>query len=279
MQLFSTFASNSAFLMRTSIGKLAVLLILFFYLPGRCLAWGTNGHRIVAEIAYSYLTPKARAEVAKILGNESMAIASNWPDFIKSDTAYRYLNSWHYIDFDKPYDYAAMKAFLSADTSADAYVKLNWLIAQLKKKNLSADKKKMYLRLVIHIVGDLHQPLHVSPSGDAGGNDIKISWFNQPSNLHRLWDEQLIEYQQLSYTEYVKAINFTTQAQRNAWQKQPVTQWVFDSYIISRRLHDELNQPNPKLSYEYNFRHVQTLNDQLLKGGVHLAGLLNQLFS
>ena len=136
----------------------------------------------------------------------------------------------------------------------------------------------MYLRLVIHIVGDLHQPLHVSPEGDAGGNDIKVQWFGQSSNLHRVWDEQLIEYQELSYTEYTAAINHTTSVQRAKWQKQPISDWLIESYKISEALHDELKEPNPRLSYLYNFKHVQTLNDQLLKGGVRLAGVLNAIF-
>jgi hypothetical protein len=137
----------------------------------------------------------------------------------------------------------------------------------------------MYLRLVIHIVGDIHQPLHASQTGTTGGNDIKLTWFNEASNLHRVWDEHLIEFQQLSYTEYVKAINFTTTAQRKTWQAEPMSKWIFDSYQISQLIHQEIKDPNPKLSFQYNFNHVQQLNDQLLKGGVHLAGLLNEIFS
>ena len=136
----------------------------------------------------------------------------------------------------------------------------------------------MYLRLLIHIVGDVHQPLHVSEEGDAGGNDIKVTWFGTPSNLHRLWDEQLIDDQKLSYTEYTKAINFSTAAQRKVWQSQPISQWLFESYTISVQLHNEITSQNPKLSYRYNFDHIYTLNDQLLKGGVRLAGVLNDIF-
>jgi hypothetical protein len=242
------------------------------------MAWGMLGHRIVGEIADSYLTPKARAEIKKILGNETIAMASNWADFIKSDTNYRYLSPWHYINFEKGLTYQQMLDYLKKDTVADAYTKLNFLAGELKKKNLPQDKKLMYLRLLIHIAEDLSQPLHVSPVGTTGGNDIKLSWFNTPSNLHRVWDEHLIEYQQLSYTEYARAINFTTAAQRNAWMKQPITQWLFDSYTIAQQLQNELTTQNPKLGYEYNFKYVATLNEQLLKGGVRLAALLNEVF-
>src|SRR5207245_1748795 len=98
-------------------------------------------------------------------------------DFIKSDTSYKYLNSWHYADFDKDLSYTQFRQTLKRDTVADAYTRLNFLIAQLKKKNLPMEKKRMYLRLLIHIVGDVHQPLHVSATGDEGGNNIKVSWF------------------------------------------------------------------------------------------------------
>jgi hypothetical protein len=264
--------------MKIQTFKKLLLIGLFFYLPFQSMAWGLLGHRIVGEIAYSYLNPKARLEIKKILGDESLAIATNWADFIKSDTTFKYLDAWHYINFDEGLDKEGLKAFLKKDTAVDAYTRLNFLASELKKKNLPKEKKLFYLRMLIHIAGDLHQPLHVSPKGDRGGNDIKVLWFNQPANLHSVWDSNLIEAQQLSYTEYTKAINHTTTKQRAAWQKQPVSEWIYESYEISRKLRSEIAKPNQKLSYEYNFKHLHTLNDQLLKGGVHLAGLLNQVF-
>lgn len=247
-------------------------------MPFQSMAWGMLGHRIVGEIASTYLTAKARKEIQQILGNESIAIASNWADFIKADTAYKYLNSWHYIDADSGLNNTELQAYLKTDTATDAYTKLNFLVKQLKNKNLTHSKKLMYLRLVIHIAGDIHQPFHAAHTGDAGGNDIKVSWFGQPSNIHRVWDEQLIDFQKLSYTEYTAAINHVTPRQKTVWQKQPISKWIFDSYSISEQLHKELRQPDQKLSFLYNFKHIETLNEQLLKGGVHLAGLLNQIF-
>jgi hypothetical protein len=73
---------------------------LFFSLPFFCFSWGVLGHRIVGQIAESYLTPKARIGIQKILGNESIAMVSNWADFIKSDSAYQYIYNWHFIDID-----------------------------------------------------------------------------------------------------------------------------------------------------------------------------------
>jgi hypothetical protein len=258
--------------------KVVIIAVVFLYLPYQSMAWGMLGHRIVGEVATSYLSAKAAKQIKKILGNESIAMASNWPDFIKSDTNYRYLSDWHYIDIPKGTADADLAAAFKKDTAANAYNRLNFLIAQLKNKNLSQNEKVMYLRLVIHIVGDIHQPFHVSAEGDRGGNDIKVTWFNEPTNIHSVWDSYFIESQQLSYTEYTKAINFTTADQKAQWQKAPITDWLSESYKISEVLHDELKQPNQKLSYLYNFNHLDTLNQQLLKGGVRLAGLLNEIF-
>jgi hypothetical protein len=264
--------------MRKSLLRILILAFICLYLPLRSGAWGMLGHRIVAQIAESYLTEKTRTEIRKILGNESLAMSANWADFIKSDTAYRYLNPWHYINFRKGMSYEEMVTYLKTDSTVDAYTRLNFLVSELKKKNLPQEKKVMYLRLLVHIAGDLHQPLHASPEGSTGGNDIKVNWFNEASNLHRVWDEHLIEYQQLSYTEYVKAINFTTPAQRKQWMAEPLSRWIYDSYVIAGKLHEEIKEPMPRLGFRYNFDHVQTLNEQLLKGGVHLAALLNEIF-
>jgi hypothetical protein len=244
------------------------------------MCWGQLGHRIVAEIAQSYLTSKTKAEIKKILGNESLAMASNWADFIKSDSTFKYLDTWHYINFEKNLTYNQLKEVLRKDKGKvnDAYAAIVFLTKELKKKSLPLNKKQMYLRLLIHIAGDVHQPLHVSPVGSTGGNDIKVQWFSQFSNLHRVWDSDLIEEQQLSYTEYSNYLNHTTVAQRQKLQSEPLSKWLYDSYTIAQKLHDEITDSNPKLGYRYNYDHVQLLNEQLLKGGVHLAGLLNGIF-
>jgi hypothetical protein len=259
--------------------KLSVLLlgILFTYLPLQSMAWGMLGHRIVGQIADSYLTKKARKNIELILGGESVAMASTWADFIKSNPAYSYLSAWHYVDFDKPLAYPQMQAFLKQDTATDASTKLNMIITQLKNKNLEQGKKLLYLRMLIHIVGDVHQPMHTAHTEDKGGNDVKLFWFNKPTNLHALWDSNLIDDQQLSYTEYANWINRSTTEQRTALQHDEISKWLYESSQISEKLYTEL-KPEAHLSYRYTFDHIAIANQQLLKGGIRLAGILNQLF-
>ncbi len=212
-----------------------------------------------------------------MLGNETIAIASNWADFIRSDTAYRYLNEWHYIDMKEGMSFHDLEDYLLRDTSTDAYTKINFLKAQLKSKQASRSEQVMYLKLLIHIVEDIHQPLHTADK-EQGGNGIKVLWMNEPSNLHRVWDADLIGYQQLSYTEYTNAIDHASKLQVKAWQQQPVSQWLFDSYVMGIRVLKEIKEPNQKLGYRYNFDHIAELNEQMLKAGIHLAQVLNDIY-
>ncbi len=259
---------------------LSLLLISIFYAPMKSFAWGANGHRITGQIAFNHLTGKAKRNIAAILGNESLPYATNWADFIKSDTNFNYLSSWHYINLKSGLDSASVQAYLKQEENGtNVYSKVLWLGAELKKKGLSNDTKKFYLRLLIHFVGDLHQPMHTGRPDDLGGNRINITWFNEPSNLHRLWDDQLIEFQKLSYTEYAKEIDHVTKKQRKFLQSTPVSHWINESYVIAEKLYSEIKEPNPRLSYRYSFDHIELLNSQLLKGGVRLAGMLNDIFS
>ena len=263
--------------MKTTFFKKIILFVAVCYIPLQSMAWGTNGHRICGQIADSYLTPKARKAIEAILGNESIAITSNWADFIKSDPNYKYLYNWHFVDFDKPYTYPDMMAFLKQDTAVDAYTKMNFLIAELKKPTTTKTNKLLYLRMLIHIVEDVHQPMHTAHADDKGGNDFKVQWFGKDSNLHSVWDSQLIDYQQLSYTEYATMINHTTATERASLQKDPISKWLFESNQLAEKLYTDI-KPGDNLGYKYNFDHIATLNQQMVKAGVRLAGLLNQIF-
>ncbi|HET6996372.1 MAG TPA: S1/P1 nuclease [Chitinophagaceae bacterium] len=268
--------------MRTKLFKGIALLVVSFFLSFSSFAnwwWGMTGHRVVGEIAESYLTPKARAAVKAILGDESLAMAANWADFIKSDSNFNYLNPWHYVNMKGGLTRDEVVNILKPDTGVNLYAKMNFIIRELKKKNLEKEKKIMYLRLLIHFVGDLHQPLHVGGRPeDLGGNRVRVLWFNDSTNLHSVWDDKLPEYQKLSYTEWAKAINHTTAKQRTGWQKAPIYEWFFESYKAAQDIYAEITRPYQRLSYRYNFDHIDTINEQLLKGGVRLAGLLNDIF-
>ena len=255
-------------------------LILFFmlYFPLQSMAWGMLGHRIVGEIADHYLNKKARKGIAAILGNESIAMSSNWADFIKSDPSYNYLSNWHYVNIVSGKTEQEVVQGLEADTATNAFTKIIFLSSELKKKELPQADKILYLRMLIHLVGDIHQPMHVGRPEDLGGNKVRVLWFNEPKNLHQVWDDALISSQNLSYTEYTKAINFVTNDQRKIWQTQRVSFWFYDSYLIAEKIYADVKAPDEKLGYTYNFKYKATAETQLLKAGVRLAGMLNNIF-
>lgn len=241
--------------------------------------WGMTGHRVTGEIAESYLTSKARKAIKEILGDESLAMASNWADFIKSDSNFNYLSPWHYINLKGGLTHDEVINILTPDTGINLYSKLNFVTRELKKKELDKDKKILYLRLLIHFVGDLHQPLHVGGRPeDLGGNRVRVIWFTDSTNLHSMWDDKLPEYQKLSYTEWTKSINHSTKKQRSDWQKVPITEWFFESYQLAQEIYAGITRPNQRLSFRYNYDSIEIINQQLLKGGVRLAGLLNEIF-
>ena len=253
------------------------VLGLLIYSPICTMAWGVIGHRVVGQIAETYITARSKANIYKILGNESIAMASNYADFIKSDTSLAYVSPWHYVNVPGGKTLSEFEDFLKNDTSINAYTKLNFMVKELKSNKLSAENKLFYLRLLIHIVGDLHQPLHIGRKDDQGGNKIKVTWFNANSNLHRVWDDQLVTFQQLSYTEYAAVINHPSITQKKLWLSQNINLWLFDSYQTVDKIYTDI-KTDDKLDYQYNFKFVAVLNAQLLKGGVHLAGILNSIF-
>lgn len=259
-------------------GGIIFLITLLLFCQHEGHAWGLNGHRIVGEIAEKYLTKKARKAVSAILGDESIAMSSNWADFIKSDKKYNRFYNWHFVNIEAGKSCEEIKDFLSSDTATDAYTRINFLIEGLKQGSLPDSLKKEYLKLLIHIVGDLHQPLHVGHYSDLGGNKIKLLWFHDSTNLHQVWDEKLINFQLLSYTEFVKAINHISRVQMEKWKSMSLTEWVCDSYSIAAEIYSYAESSKTRLDYSYNYKYLDILNEQLLKGGYHLAQILNNIF-
>lgn len=242
-------------------------------------AWGQIGHRIVGQIGDTYITPAARQAVKEILGTESLAIASTWADaFGRIDSDYRHTAPWHYINPTEGMSYEEFVLELSQDTTVNAFTKLNYLKDQLKTRQGTIEHQRFCLRMLIHILGDIHQPMHVSRKADLGGNLIPVVWQDESTNLHSVWDTYLIDHQKLSYTEYANSINFPTPEQLTLWQEQPMVDWFYESYELSTRIYAGITKPDQVLSYRYNYDYIETLNHRLLQAGVRLAGMLNEIF-
>ncbi|MGY4383530.1 hypothetical protein ACVWYN_000549 [Pedobacter sp. UYP24] len=255
----------------------ALLLIIAAYMPSQAGAWSMLGHRIVGQIAENHLTSRSKKAIRLILGNESLAMASNWGDFIKSDSNYDSLYNWHFVNLQSGLDKKDLFQYLDTEKDANVYNKSLQLISILKNKHTTLEQRKFALRILVHLIGDLNQPMHVAHKDDLGGNKVNVTWFGEKSNLHRVWDDQLIEYQKLSYTEYAKAIDFSSSQDMVSWKSKSLYDFVYNSYLVCTKIYDN-TKPDSKLSYKYNFDFVDTLNRQLLTGGICLANILNDIY-
>jgi len=241
-------------------------------------AWGTTGHRVIAEIAERNLNKKAKKELKKIIGNQQLAYWANWPDFIKSDPTWKFADSWHYINMPGDLNRLAFDQELANSTDENLYKRALVLIEELKSNSLTLEEKQQKLYFLIHIIGDAHQPLHIGRSQDLGGNRIKIEWFRKPTNLHSLWDSALVDFDKYSYTEYATVLDIQDKTYNQNLIKGSLEDWIFDSYTQANILYKSVEE-NENLSYRYHFDFKDTVEEQLLKGGLRLAKLLNEIYN
>lgn len=241
-------------------------------IPQPLLAWGKTGHRVIGEIADHNLSPEARGSVIAILGKEGLAEASNWPDFMRSDPDpywQRTANPWHYVTVPTGQTYKA------APPEGDALTALRDFTRTVRDRNAPLADRQRALRFIVHIVGDLHQPLHVGNGSDRGGNDVKVTWFGKTTSLHAVWDSDLIDDQQLSYTELSTwLIQKATPEQYVGWTTADPIGWLNNSAA----LRDKIYRADPALSWRYIYDTKAQLDEQLLRGGLDLAAYLNWVF-
>ncbi|WP_308514704.1 S1/P1 nuclease [Sphingomonas flavescens] len=257
--------------------------------PTPALAWGKTGHRVVAAIADTQLSGLARANVEKILGpGETLDEAANWPDEMRSAPGQFWQKTstpWHYVTLNGIiYDHAPPEG--------DALEALAKFSKTLRNPNASQSDKQMALRFIVHLVGDLHQPLHNGKCCDKGGNDVKVSWFGKPTNLHAVWDSQLVDEEQLSFTELAAKLerHISNDEVIKWWDINP-RDWTSESAEIRDTLYPgpakpkpgqkvkKGEKPLPELSYSYVYKFTPLMEQRLSQGGVRLAAYLNALFA
>ncbi|OQY96926.1 MAG: S1/P1 Nuclease [Sphingobacteriales bacterium UTBCD1] len=260
--------------------KIAKTFFLFIgvLIPFSCFCWGVTGHRVVAQIAQDHLTKRAKKELKTLFGRETLAEWSNWPDFIKSDTTntWKHTSKWHYVDLPANLNKEEFIAALKSLPGENLYTQIQAMEKEVSDHSLSPDQRSTALKFLIHLVGDLHQPLHVGREEDQGGNKIKVTWFDKPTNLHAVWDEMLVNFQQYSYTEYANILNIASKEQVREWQDSSLEEWFYDSYLLANKIYAR-TPDGSKLSYRYNYIFMNDLNNQLLKGGLRLAKILNEV--
>lgn len=263
--------------MKSLISKLSIFICLGIYTAS--FAWALTGHRIVAEIAEHHLSKNAKKEISKIFANQKMAYWANWPDFVKSDTTgvYKPMSAWHYVNISPQTTFADFVKNLQEQKAPNLYTQIPVLSAQLKDQKTSAADKKIALIYLIHMMGDLVQPMHTGRYEDLGGNKIKVTYFGKETNLHNVWDESLIENQKYSYTEYANLLDIQPESEVQQIQSGTLEDWLFDSHKIANKIYAQT--PNgANLKYEYDYKFVPVLERQLLYGGLRLAKVLNDIY-
>ncbi|AKD05084.1 S1/P1 nuclease [Pontibacter korlensis] len=252
--------------------KLASIFFLCLLLTSQAFAWGQNGHRAVGLVAEKHLSKKAKKKIMKLLQDNTLAEVSVWMDDIKSDDAYDHTHDWHWVTIQDGSTYEQSEK----NPNGDIIGKIEEISKALKAGNLSNEQEQEYLKYLIHLVGDIHQPLHVGTGDDQGGNAVKVQWFYQPSNLHRVWDSDMINGKDLSFTEIVRFLGQPEKEQIKQWQSTSVRDWAKESMSYRPQVY---NLPeDKKISYRYAYENYSLVEQRLLQAGVRLAGLLNEIY-
>jgi hypothetical protein len=260
--------------------------------PTPALAWGKTGHRVVASIADTQLSGLARANVEQILGyGEGLDEAATWPDDMRADPSpfwQKQASPWHYVTLnDLTYDHAPPEG--------DALEALDKFSKTLRDPNASRADKQTALRFIVHLVGDLHQPLHAGKCCDKGGNDVKVTWFGKPTNLHAAWDSALVDEEQLSFSELAARLErHISPADVVAWWDVNPLDWSTESAEIRDTVYPtaaDMPKPVkgkktkkggpdvPDLNFSYVYRFTPVMERRLEQGGVRLAAYLNMIFA
>lgn len=274
-----------------------MILVLGVFFSQAAFSWGPTGHRAIGEVAQKHLTLKSKSAVNKILGGQSLAGAANWPDEIKSEPqTYSHTYDWHYTDWPEE-----MHQHDETNSSGKLMTAINEQLATLKDPSADSEKKKFALRFVIHLIGDLHMPLHVGNGLDRGGNSCRVTFHGKSTNLHALWDEGLIDFTKLSFTELARFSmeNKNKTDRRTAMSGTPLD-WAQESKTLRAQIYPPNVKENPKamtsmreycrtdisvtpemmpkLSYEYSYEFMPLVQERIYQAGVRLAMLLNQTF-
>ena len=235
--------------------------------------WGKTGHRVVAKLAQQYLTTKAQKEIDILLDGASLVSISTYGDEIKSNPKYKALRPWHYINLPLDESYANAKK----NPKGDVVMAIKKCIAKVKDQNEPKNERAFYFKLLVHFIGDLHQPMHVGRKEDRGGNSIRLQWFGKTSNLHRLWDSHLIDSHGMNATQLLGDLEELSPKLIKEIQNQSLEQWVNESQALAKIIYE--NTPsNSKLGEEYQSRYLPLLKIQLQRGGLRLAAQLNEIF-
>jgi hypothetical protein len=237
------------------------------------VSWGFKGHRAIAGIAQKHLTSNTAYVVSAYLNGERMADVSTWADENRNKAT----APWHFLNLPLGLSH---EQFVQAVEQSDnnVYTAILKAEASLKDKALSQEEKNEALKYLIHLVGDAHQPMHISRKEDKGGNTIQVRFDNQGTNLHSLWDSKLIDHEGLSEAAVLQQYDTATPAEIRQWQSDSPIEWIWESYQISSRIYAGI-KPGQDIDDAYYQQSIPVIHRRIEQAGIRLAGELNKLFN
>ncbi len=247
---------------------LIVLFLSLLFFPRFSFAWGSKGHALIAEVAFKYLDPQTRTHVMGYLGGMSIQQAANWMDEVRSDPAYNYMKPYHYADFEKGEPATAVQGENVVGVLLSTLQDLN------HSPTLSQDEIKIRLLYLLHLVGDIHQPLHVGYPDDKGGNLFQVSFLGRGTNLHKVWDTEIIDYDHMSLTD-VLGSQALSPARLKQIQQINIVAWANESRSYLGKVYSVQGH---KIGLNYIRMATPIIERQLLFAGVRLAGVLEKYF-
>ena len=247
-------------------------------------AWGPMGHDVVAAIAEQNLTKKAKKNISKLLDGKSIVYYASWMDNIQNSPYWEYgynkTKTWHYANVDKGETYQTM----AKNKDGDVVTALTFITKELTEnyQSLTDSIKVDYLKMVIHLVGDMHCPMHAGRLSDKGGNAVKVKWFGGKTNLHSVWDSKMIESaRKWGYQEWVEQLDRMDRKFIKEISKGTYEEWFMHTVQNAARIYEyveSLPGANPNLSYQYVYDFSPLLEESLILGGYRLAYVLNTIF-
>ena len=297
---------------REWIYLLCVWVMCSFCVPA--WSWGQKGHRIIAKIACDNLSRKAKVKVERFSGQalfsaslcngqalfrgeslagkalfrgEGIIYFANWSDEIKSDTIYPTSYDWHFQDFDGGMSDSAIIATLTDYPKAggNLFRAMDELVSRLQNKGQREEAESIIpdmpeedmLKFIVHLMGDRYCPMHTAHMDDRGGNDVKVQWFGKDTNLHSIWDAELIESQGYSYTEYAEFLEHKYGMQKKAIMAMSREELLLRNYHLTEAIYayQETWDGNP---YHYIYHWHEAMEEQLYIAGIRLAKLLNEIY-
>lgn len=246
-------------------------LLVLFGLPRTSAAWGPNGHRVVARIAESHVAPSTARAIEALIGPESLVRVATWADEIRSDPTWDRAAPWHYINIPEG------ETLDEVDRAPDGDVlsAIERFAGVLRDPEAADADRATALKFLVHFVGDVHQPLHAGYGADRGGNEVLVLWFGDPTDLHAVWDSELVEHQKLSFSEMAELLDHPTPEQVAEWQAASPREWIAESRALLDRVYDLGDR---HLGWDYAAAATPIVERRLLQAGVRLAGVLDSVF-